>query len=85
MTGGLPEAASEDLAAVAEGYWDRFEGWSECGHCPARVICDQGCPAYHQMDKNLFLEQCGANKRYWALLSALCLPREPAPAERGMS
>ncbi len=71
MTGGLPVADPQHLAEAADAFWSRASLWSECEACPARVICDQGCAAYHAFDKRLFETQCQANQRYWRLLCGL--------------
>lgn len=69
MTDGLPVVKGfAQLSRAGREYFGRVREWEECGDCPAKVICDQGCPVYHKFDKGLFSEQCAANRELWRFL-----------------
>lgn len=65
MTDGLPSSATfEGLKDTRDAYWEDFSGWEDCQSCHARMICDHGCPAYHQKDKSKFEVECRGTRHF---------------------
>ncbi len=57
-----------ELAEARESLLRSTETWEICRDCPADIICDHGCAAYHRMDHDAFAGECLANRLFWKYL-----------------
>lgn len=69
MSDGPGRARSlRELAKARENLLGRTQTWEMCRNCPADIICDHGCAAYHRMDHDAFAGECLANRLFWRYL-----------------
>ena len=68
MTGGTINGSYDNLESNKNNFWSNKNAWEKCQTCSAKVVCDQGCVVYHQMNKSKFENQCHANKMFWNFL-----------------
>ena len=57
-----------ELAGARKRFWQGTGTWEMCQNCPADIMCDHGCAAYHRMDHGGFESECLANRLFWKYL-----------------
>lgn len=69
MTDGLPSTFDfQFLPQVARLFWSKQLAWDHCSTCPAEIICDKGCAAYHRNQYSRFESECQSTKKLFATL-----------------